>query len=397
MSYDVPKNLIFAHFFFIDIIGSSNPEISTNTQMIKLEILNKIISESKTFSSVNSNDILFQSTGDGAAIGFLRGTSNPIELAKEIHVQLFRYNQNLPKKEKIFVRIGCHSGEVFTITDVYGNLNIWGPGIIMTKRIMDLADKNHILVSSTMAESLFELSENYKKVLHPLNDFEFKHDEVLLIYSFFGDGFGNSDVPLGTIPQKIRELENSDHTTQMVFENLEFDIFLKDITSNLIKIKRIYCIKNDLSTTPVYTITFSIMDHAANNFGKLNLKAYDDEQNELKIQSVIDAITSKEFVLKLNHPITNKNTSQCTIEYDLETSKSFFENIFLLDSKNLTVRFHFTDGDRISEPSLYLLRYENRNKDKIDSISKIDRGLNIYYVWKVNNGIKSNDMLRLEW
>ena len=49
-----------------------------------------------------------------------------------------------------------------------GDENIWGPGIIMCRRVMDIGDDGHILLTSRLAEDLMEISDEYKKYLHPM-------------------------------------------------------------------------------------------------------------------------------------------------------------------------------------------------------------------------------------
>ena len=41
--------LIHAHFFFVDIVGLSDPYMSTKTQIKKIGILNQCISETEVF------------------------------------------------------------------------------------------------------------------------------------------------------------------------------------------------------------------------------------------------------------------------------------------------------------------------------------------------------------
>ena len=44
LSQQTPNDLIYAAFFFIDIVGLSNPILSTETQRTKIKILNETIS-----------------------------------------------------------------------------------------------------------------------------------------------------------------------------------------------------------------------------------------------------------------------------------------------------------------------------------------------------------------
>ena len=92
--------------------------------------------------------------------------------------------------------MGIHAGNVFVVNDVLGNKNVWGPGIIIARRVMDLGDDGHILVSTRMAEDLRELSDDYKRIIKPVHDYSIKHGQALLLYSVYGKGFGNPRPPV---------------------------------------------------------------------------------------------------------------------------------------------------------------------------------------------------------
>ena len=72
---------------------------------------------------------------------------------------LSKYNKAKIPAEIIRVRIGIHSGAAFIVDDVLKNKNIWGPGIIVTRRIMDIGDDGHILLSARISEDLREISD----------------------------------------------------------------------------------------------------------------------------------------------------------------------------------------------------------------------------------------------
>ncbi|AFU57721.1 MAG: hypothetical protein QXX64_06330 [Nitrososphaera sp.] len=57
-------NLIHANFFFMDIVGLSDPYISTRTQIKKIETLNKSIMECDAFKSTPKEMMLVLPTGD---------------------------------------------------------------------------------------------------------------------------------------------------------------------------------------------------------------------------------------------------------------------------------------------------------------------------------------------
>ncbi|MGD8708572.1 MAG: adenylate/guanylate cyclase domain-containing protein, partial [Nitrosopumilaceae archaeon] len=208
----IPEDLIYASFFFIDIVGLSNPILSTETQRSKIKILNKTIYDCKTFRDVPESNILILPTGDGMLICFKNGLEEPLNLAIEFHEKISRYNKSVTNVEKIETRIGCNIGHVFVVEDIYGNLNLWGPGAILARRVMDLGNAGHILLSNEIVDDLLEISPEYEKILHPLHNFGIKHGENLLIYSAFGNSFGNSKLPEEKIKIKSNETESEKNT-----------------------------------------------------------------------------------------------------------------------------------------------------------------------------------------
>ena len=63
-------DLIYAAFFFIDIVGLSNPVLSTETQRKKIKVLNELIYSCKNFSGSDKEKVMILPTGDGMLIGF---------------------------------------------------------------------------------------------------------------------------------------------------------------------------------------------------------------------------------------------------------------------------------------------------------------------------------------
>src|SRR5438552_2587418 len=104
MSPNTDLNLIHAHFFFVDVVGLSDPIMSTRMQIKKIEVLNKSILECKTYTSTPENAMLVLPAGDGMAIGFLQGPELPLKLAIEVHEKLAKYNKSKIPSEIVRVR-----------------------------------------------------------------------------------------------------------------------------------------------------------------------------------------------------------------------------------------------------------------------------------------------------
>jgi len=242
-----------ASFFFVDIVGLSNPLLSTVTQASKIKVLNDCLAQCKTYETTPKKEKIVFPTGDGMWISFLAGLEKPVKLAIELHETLQNYNHAKSQNENIQVRIGCHSGDVFFVNDLEGTVNLWGPGIIMARRVMDAGDSGHILMTSTMAESLIELSDEYRRIIHPIHDFKIKHGEVLLVYSIYDDSYGNTNRPQkGIIASKL-EKKISEEANPIWFHDLKLILNLKNPQTNHIKISRTFSFENK-SDEPIYEV-----------------------------------------------------------------------------------------------------------------------------------------------
>ena len=191
-----PSGVIEAAFFFVDVVGLSDPALSVRRQIEKIEALNDMIGHCETFKKASDKRVL--PTGDGMAIGFMLSPESPLQLGIDLHHALKKYNTHTNKEDGSFldVRIGLASGSVFIVNDVNSNQNIWGPGIIFARRVMDVGDGGHILLAGPLAESLLTLDDKYRGMINLLGDYQVKHGQIIKIYSAYsGNEFGNSVIP----------------------------------------------------------------------------------------------------------------------------------------------------------------------------------------------------------
>jgi archaellum biogenesis ATPase FlaH len=191
-----PSGVIDASFFFVDVVGLSDPALSVRRQIEKIEALNDMIGHCEIFKSTSDKRVL--PTGDGMAIGFMLSPESPLQLGIELHHALKKYNTHTNKEDGSFldVRIGLASGSVFIVNDVNSNQNIWGPGIIFARRVMDVGDGGHILLAGPLAESLLALDDKYRGMINLLGDYQVKHGQIIKIYSAYSDKeFGNPAIP----------------------------------------------------------------------------------------------------------------------------------------------------------------------------------------------------------
>jgi class 3 adenylate cyclase/archaellum biogenesis ATPase FlaH len=182
-----------ANFFFVDIVGLSNPLLSVRKQIEKIQLLNKLINTCEAF--IENRDKIIFPTGDGMAIAFIHNPELPFLLSMQLHSELNDSNSKLDKYSKLGIRIGLANGPVFVVNDMNNNQNMWGPGIILARRVMDMGDEGHILIERNLAESLINLDEKYRGYIHLVGDYSIKHGQIITLYSAYSNEFGNYESP----------------------------------------------------------------------------------------------------------------------------------------------------------------------------------------------------------
>jgi Adenylate and Guanylate cyclase catalytic domain len=152
----------------------SDPSLSVRKQIEKIEVLNNLISSCPAFKKTSEKKIL--PTGDGMARGIMTSPDLPLQLSVELHKKLHEYNQRSDKIDSSYlgVRIGLATGPVFIVNDVNNNQNIWGPGIILARRVMDVGNGSHISLEGGLAESLISLEDKYKIMIKFLGNYQIK-------------------------------------------------------------------------------------------------------------------------------------------------------------------------------------------------------------------------------
>lgn len=192
----LPSEAFDVSFFYIDIVGSSDPSMSVKKQVQKIELLNKFIGSCESFKRASKGKRIILPTGDGMAIGFLLNPELPLLLAIELHRELRQYNKGKSSDSQLGVRIGLASGPVFTVTDMNNVQNVWGPGIILARRVMDAGIDGHILLAEKLAEDLLAIKDDYRKIIRMVSSaYETKHGEKIKLYSAYSTDFGNSEQP----------------------------------------------------------------------------------------------------------------------------------------------------------------------------------------------------------
>jgi hypothetical protein len=304
------------HWLFTDIVGGANPTTPTKEQVRKIVVLNELMKRTETFRNRDVSSTVILPVGDGVAVGFSDSAEKPLHLAMELHKALYRYNEST-MLDKIVIRIGIDMGPVYFVKDLNGKDNVWGPGIILTRRVMDLCGPMNIFVSERMAKELLPLSPEYGHLLHPIGKFEIKHGEELSIYNIYGRGFGNI-----IFPKKKKVFTISDAQQIVAKNNYTFNEYiLKLEVTNPKTLSTHHTLVWDIvnvSKKEMTEIFYFIDGDTPKEFGDMNVIVKDKDS-----QLVITAVNEnkpyhKAFNVQLTSPIPPKKGRMIVMEYDWE-------------------------------------------------------------------------------
>ena len=400
MDFTASLKLIHANFFFVDIVGLSDTSMSTKTQIKKIEVLNKCISECQSFKSVPIDSLLLLPTGDGCCIGFMQGPELPLLLAVELHTKLAVYNKGKIPSETVRIRIGLHSGNCFLVNDLLGQRNTWGPGIIYARRVMDFGDDAHILMSPSLAEDLISLSDEYRAIIKPVHDVVLKHGTTMLLYSVYGDGFGNSKHPEkgASIRSKYGEEVLRLQKTTM-YPSIDLILTVMDPEKMIVQHKRTYEVTN-ISNEPIKKVLHGIaFDVDIPDINDLNIKVYDEKDRDCKITSInVDKPDCKEFTTSFSEPITKEDTGKkYTLQYEVAEPERYFENAFLIDCQKFNMSFHYPLENGIKQPKLLEVNQETEESTPSKIIPKITKEGKIEKIkWEMSD-IPKGKTYRIDW
>ena len=374
--------------------------MSTMTQTKKIIALNNCIGECAAYKDTPKDTILTLPTGDGMCLGFKQNPELPLLLASQLHERLSEYNVGKIPSELVRVRIGLHYGNCFTVNDINGNENVWGPGIIMCRRVMDFGDDAHILLTPRLAEDLIELSDEYRKYIHPIHDFTVKHGLTILLYSAYGDGFGNPVHPTKGESQQSKIQQEYDRIKDTtLYPDIRIDLSIRDVDTMLVHHKRSYHITN-ITNEPIYNMMHGLVtDVEKYSFKDLNVKVYDEKNHDMKINSInVNRLKCKEFTTRFNQPIIKGDKNRrYTLEYDVEEPERYFENAFLINCQNITMSLEYPHSLKPDKIAMYMISQETGEKIETGIQPVLEEnGKTSVMTWTAKDVFKGQTY-RIEW
>jgi hypothetical protein len=273
------------------------------------------------------------------AIGFSDSPETPLQLAIQLSESLEKYNKSKLIKDRIYIRVGIDTGPVYFLKDVMGNDTVWGPGIILSRRLMDLCAPNQIIASRKIGDDISKLSAEYKAALHPIGVYEIKHGEQLLVYNVYGSGFGNKVAPKkGKVSEKPED--DFENPVKFEFDQVEVKLDVIDKNTMLVHHTWIWDVKN-VTKNPINEIFYEITGDVPKDFGDLNVSIRDGNNNKLEIMSVdVNTPLSKKFHVKMKNPVKKNQKARFVLEYDWEEPEHVY--VYTFSTKSRKFRYVFT-------------------------------------------------------
>jgi len=232
-----------------------------------------------------------------------------------------------------------------------------------------------------------------------VHDFVIKHGKTLLVYSAYGEGFGNPKHPSKGETQRSRygaELIQMQKTT--TYSNVDIKLSVLDPETMLVQHKRTYDIEN-ISNEPIKHVLHGIAtDVDKYSINDLNVDVIDEAGREMKISSInVDRPTCKEFTTEFNTPIAKDDKGrQYTISYEVEEPERYFENAFMIDVSNFSFYFQYPKSFKCT-PKIYDINQETEEKTLADQQPVIETEGNYKIAkYEKHENIKG-ETIRLEW
>jgi hypothetical protein len=384
------------HWFFIDIVSSSDPNLPVKSQARKIYALNELILRTDTFKKEKLEYLDILTTGDGMAVGFSDSPEKPLRLAIELHKALRKFNSTQKEKDKIIIRIGIDTGPVYFMKGIKGEI-FWGPGLIMAKRVMDLCGPNQIFASERIAKDLRSLSEENKATMHPIGEYEIKYGK-LAIYNIFSKEFGNKAIPKkGKI---VKSIEDNFKQPNFEFNSVEVRLEITDSKSMMTHHTWIWDVKNT-SKEPLRAIFYTLGGDTTRDFSDLNVKITDENNNKLEIISLdVNKPLEKAFYVKLAMPIRKYQSGRLIkLEYDWEEPERNF--VYVFSSKSKKFRYFFTAPKdlQIKHRILEAVRDlgEKRRAEPPANVKYLDDRTEIVWETAKNHKMQSHDTFEFQW
>ena len=168
---------VLSGVLFLDIVRYSR--LSEERQAQALRSLDRIIAESDSVSrALRNGQVRIHPRGDGKLLIFSEGVHAALHAAAQI-------NYAVHCERPFELRMGVHHGSVRALDPARTDSEVVGEGVDTARRIMDVGDEGHILLSAAAAE-FAQYDGDWHHLVHYSGDCCVKHGAVLRVFSLHG-------------------------------------------------------------------------------------------------------------------------------------------------------------------------------------------------------------------
>ncbi len=314
-----------AVFFYVDIVDSSDRKLPAQIRADKIQTLNEFIKHTVYYESLPARKGDYVSpAGDGMAIVFpsnltvFQKGSNPAffaaQLAITLHKKLQKYNRYHQGGEQIKTRIGISKGEVQIIDDILNNKVHSGWGMIMASRIMEIGNENHILLSYDVKKAL---GKAYRKFIHPIGNYTFKHCENHPLFSLYSNipqnRFGNRDRP-----------SNVWKDFPFHYHVIKLRLFIPEYPEHIVHVAGNYLIENT-SNCPHEIIKHYFPKEAS------NINVYDERDGKVNyypMRNTTKLMGGNEYLVIFDPPVLERKRKIYSFEFDCQ-NRGHYNHFFV--------------------------------------------------------------------
>ena len=186
----------FVSVLGFDIVRSADPKIPGEKQRERIRTFRKCMYESKTYLDLLSyaHEI---DTGDG---GYLivdtKDSAKLLDVVKELQKNLEKHNESeKTQKWHVHVRTGINVGPAEVKREGQKIVDVAGNAIVYAKRIMDIGQENHVLLTSSAVTTILAIDHTCHDKIRYIGEYTINHGEKFNVHNYFDREIGNSKDP----------------------------------------------------------------------------------------------------------------------------------------------------------------------------------------------------------
>ena len=296
----------FVSVIGFDIVHSADPKIPGEIQEKRKKAFHDYLNNLKTHNDLKSNAFMID-TGDGAyLIVDTNFAAKLLDVVKELQKNLEAYNKLEKNPEwHIKIRTGINVGPANVKREGKKLVKVAGNAINYTKRIMDIGQEDHILLTSSAVTTILSIDHTYHDKIQYVGEYTVRHEQKFNVHNYFDKGIGNSKIPPKQDDSKKQKSVNSLIVVSVI---IAFSIVLITVIS--LHLVAIDTYQNNLRENQYHTVKHSIINKIQNFIDNSNvlestIKAgYTENQNKtMFIDKRIDELGNSDLFVIDKKPI----------------------------------------------------------------------------------------------